>query len=68
MKTEQVNDLRRGAIVQWNDPDHGLTSRRIIVDHIEWMNQEEGMVIIHGDNFFGEDCLECFAHELEMVV
>lgn len=60
MTIDQVKALHRGDHVKWNDPDHGICTRVIKIDHVEIKGN--GIVLVWGEH---GDFIQVFAGELE---
>ena len=66
MTVQQVQALRPGDEVKWNDPDKGLCTRIIKIQHIEVCSDGKPAVddVVKITDVNG-DYVEVFAHELE---
>jgi hypothetical protein len=63
MTIDQVRKLQPGNNIRWNDPDHGLCSRDIVVKSFT-IEEGDDIISLYGQE---DDYLQCFAHELTLL-
>lgn len=62
MKMRELNKLKPGDRVYWNDPDQGVCSRFYLIKNIEVTDDSDDVCIEEPDGSF----LECYSHELSL--